>query len=626
MKAGLVVSFGACALMAAASAGAQGTKWHPGHYMMTERTATLEEQLFEINQLTNTGSIDGVLVSVWWHALEPEFNQYDFSLIDTYLAELRRLNTSKHLFVRIMDRTFGTADVSNVVPDYLRADPIYNGGIIATRTGSVVRLWETAVMDRLVSVHRALAQRYDSDPLFEGVFTEETTLSLPPVDSPDFPPGYSDDLLAAQYVRFMKAVKPAMPTSNLFLNANWLGLPQTMSDLIQEIRNAGAGAGGANVRPGRPTLGQRVLMGEYGADYRLELPIANGVETSELGGTYDFTPQQIGTYAYQTLQTHYLFWVRNTWEGRPDQQWFTGILPYLQTRPPVRTRCPNIYGICLTAEPPITGDPDNQPPVVSAGADTSALSGGTVTLAGTATDDGLPGPLTVAWTQIAGPQPAVFTNPALATSQVSFPAVGTYALRLTASDGELSASDDLTVAVTAPAPPPPPPTPPPPPPPPPTPTPPPPAPTPNEPPHVDAGADLSVQLPANSVTLTGSVTDDGVPGPELSLAWAQVSGPAPVAFGTPGAAATVATFSSAGTHVLRLAATDGDLSASDEVTVIVKAALPAPEAPPPGGGAAGPEPPPIPDSGGGGGSGFLELLLLGVISMGRAIGARRKAR
>ena len=78
-------------------------------------------------------------------------------------------------------------------------------------------------------------------------------------------------------------------------------------------------------------------MGEYGADYRLELPIANGVESGELG---KFTPQQIGAYAYDPLHVNYLFWIRNTWKGTPEQKWWTGILPYLHSRPPVQTALP----------------------------------------------------------------------------------------------------------------------------------------------------------------------------------------------------------------------------------------------------------------------------------------------
>ena len=54
--------------------------------------------------------------------------------------------------------------------------------------------------------------------------------------------------------------------------------------------------------------------------------------------------------------------------------------------------------------------------------------------------------------------------------------------------------------------------------------------------------------------------------------WSKVSGPGTVTFGNANAVDTTATFSAAGTYVLRLSATDSALSAADEVTVTVSPA------------------------------------------------------
>ena len=75
-----------------------------------------------------------------------------------------------------------------------------------------------------------------------------------------------------------------------------------MSALVQEMRDTGVGAGGSNVIPDNPTLGQQVVDGAFGADFRQEVPIAYGVEAGELG---DFTPAQIGAYAYDALHANY---------------------------------------------------------------------------------------------------------------------------------------------------------------------------------------------------------------------------------------------------------------------------------------------------------------------------------
>jgi hypothetical protein len=92
----------------------------------------------------------------------------------------------------------------------------------------------------------------------------------------------------------------------------------------------------------------------------------------------------------------------------------------------------------------------------------------------------------------------------------------------------------------------------------------------NTAPVVDAGPDVSVNMPS-AVTLAGTVTDDGLPQP-ASLTWSTVSGPGTVNFANASAASTTASFSAAGTYVLQLAASDGEFSSSDDVTVTVNPA------------------------------------------------------
>jgi hypothetical protein len=77
-----------------------------------------------------------------------------------------------------------------------------------------------------------------------------------------------------------------------------------------------------------------------------------------------------------------------------------------------------------------------------------------------------------------------------------------------------------------------------------------------------------VVLPA-SASLDGTVSDDGLPNPpgSLTTTWSKVSGVGSVAFGNPAAVDTAASFSQAGTYVLRLTAYDGSLTTADEVTV-----------------------------------------------------------
>ena len=101
----------------------------------------------------------------------------------------------------------------------------------------------------------------------------------------------------------------------------------------------------------------------------------------------------------------------------------------------------------------------------------------------------------------------------------------------------------------------------------------------NTPPVVNAGPDQAITLPAG-VSLDGTITDDGLPAAgSLTSTWTRTSGPGTVTFANPSVADTTATFSTAGTYVLRLTANDGALTAQDEVTVTVNPATPGNAAP-----------------------------------------------
>jgi hypothetical protein len=94
------------------------------------------------------------------------------------------------------------------------------------------------------------------------------------------------------------------------------------------------------------------------------------------------------------------------------------------------------------------GPPTNQAPTVNAGPDQTVTFPTTVSLNGTVNDDGLPsspGTTTKTWTKVSGPGTPTFSAPNQASTNVTFDQAGTYVLRLTANDGDLSGSDDVSV-------------------------------------------------------------------------------------------------------------------------------------------------------------------------------------
>jgi regulation of enolase protein 1 (concanavalin A-like superfamily) len=94
----------------------------------------------------------------------------------------------------------------------------------------------------------------------------------------------------------------------------------------------------------------------------------------------------------------------------------------------------------------------------------------------------------------------------------------------------------------------------------------------NLPPIANAGPDQSITVPANTVALNGSATDDGQPNGTITYSWKKVSGSGTVTFGNVSQAVTTAQFSAAGTYTLRLTANDGQLSATDDVVITVSPA------------------------------------------------------
>ena len=197
----------------------------------------------------------------------------------------------------------------------------------------------------------------------------------------------------------------------------------------------------------------------------------------------------------------------------------------------------------------VNPQPVNQPPVVNAGPDQTITLPSSASLSGTATDDGLPNPpgtLTTTWTKVSGPGTVTFGNAGARATTAAFSAAGSYVLRLTASDSVLSASDDVAITVNTQV---------------------------NTAPVVNAGPDQTITLPSTA-SLSGTVTDDGLPNPPgtVTTTWTKVSGPGTVTFASVSARATTATFSAAGSYVLRLTASDSVLSGSDDIAVTVNTA------------------------------------------------------
>ncbi|MDD2763158.1 MAG: chitobiase/beta-hexosaminidase C-terminal domain-containing protein [Opitutaceae bacterium] len=79
----------------------------------------------------------------------------------------------------------------------------------------------------------------------------------------------------------------------------------------------------------------------------------------------------------------------------------------------------------------------------------------------------------------------------------------------------------------------------------------------NAPPLVNAGPDIDIPDVTATATLYGTVTDDNKPFGPPAVQWSLVEGPGTATFADASAAATTATFSTLGTYLLQLVASDG---------------------------------------------------------------------
>ena len=91
----------------------------------------------------------------------------------------------------------------------------------------------------------------------------------------------------------------------------------------------------------------------------------------------------------------------------------------------------------------------------------------------------------------------------------------------------------------------------------------------NTAPVVDAGPPSIIGTTGEPITLSGSVTDDGLPSATLTSLWTVDSGPGIPTFVDDTSPTTDVTCPTAGTYVLRLTGDDTALTAFDTITLLV---------------------------------------------------------
>ena len=185
----------------------------------------------------------------------------------------------------------------------------------------------------------------------------------------------------------------------------------------------------------------------------------------------------------------------------------------------------------------------NTPPVSNAGPDqTITLPTNSVTLNGTLSSDVDGTVISYAWSKISGPTSYTFANSWGASTAVTGLTQGTYLFRLVVTDN-VGATDDDTIAITVNG-------------------------APNLPPVANAGADQSITLPTNSVTLNGTASSDP-DGSIASYSWTRISGPATYTLVSPTGSSTAVNGLVQGTYLFRLLVTDNNGAIDDDTVAVI---------------------------------------------------------
>lgn len=350
----ILVPWGAKHAVAATPVVTTPVKWHPGHYYTImsygKNTSWYLSQVYR--ELKATPALRGMQVRYRWSELESAEGEYNFSAIAKRLSELTAIN--KRLIIVLETKSFEAGE--EIVPDYLKTST-YEGGVFVfdnshkdDQQGQNIKLWNPLVRDRLSALIRALGQRFNSNPYFEGIGLSETAIgqSVTPLSSTQINDYYANLLSVQQQMR------NHFPNTLTFQFTNY---PRpVLESFIDGLNEMGAGLGGPDVfleEPGLlyPKSPQGVY--NYYPKYSGILPLTPSVMHANYENTrtdktgYTPTISELLSFARDTLKANYIFWTR-------DPDYYQQVLQMLnlnaqrsKTAGGLDTTCPSIYSSCV---------------------------------------------------------------------------------------------------------------------------------------------------------------------------------------------------------------------------------------------------------------------------------------
>ncbi len=260
---------------------------------------------------------EGAQIMYPWKQLEPQKDEYDFSMIIEDLEYLE--GYGKKLFIQIQDATFNPHRTA--VPDYLLS-PEYDGGTVLMRNdegeaeGWTAKRWNPQVQKRFSLLLSALGRRFDGK--VEGINLQESAAA----GSSEKDPSFSPEAYAAALRVNMLALKKAFPRSTTMQYANFMPgewLPWEDFGFLRSLYEYGEAIG---VGLGAPDLMVRrrgqlnhalAMMHEGEFSVPLGIAVQDGNYIGETGNTRVKTERKnivpmLYSFAKDFLRVDYMFW------------------------------------------------------------------------------------------------------------------------------------------------------------------------------------------------------------------------------------------------------------------------------------------------------------------------------
>lgn len=276
-------------------------KWDPGWIILLDNFAdntTIRGQHLNptFSQAQNTGhiietasmpNVKAIKLLCYWGTVEKgetlATSFYDWSIIDQYVQ--RCADAGKALFLSIFPITFNTgvsaatANGGRFFPRYISNNPTTYGITEAIAgLGWIARTWRPSVNGRLIALHQAIAERYDDNPAFYGVQTEETAVNLS--DGMD---GFTVASYQSALMDQFDAYSEAFVRSQVRCSTNYFNPGGSQGDingqaLLARAALRGVGCGGPDVLPKEVVAANRIYSGYTGGvDYRGAGPYGPGM-------------------------------------------------------------------------------------------------------------------------------------------------------------------------------------------------------------------------------------------------------------------------------------------------------------------------------------------------------------